>query len=118
MKPFFLIILILITTNLVKAESKLFTLCPLCDQAGEITCPNGYEADCLNANTEMSIPKCIFFNNMYVPGCWQFVGIQKLDLNFDTKMFPPSWMAKVTGGGETYTLNIETVGCKSRDLLQ
>lgn len=111
MRLIFLFLLILFTVSSSSAET-VFYLCPLCDQNGNITCPEGYQADCLNSNIDGSLPRCVFLDSMYTPGCWKFEGIKKIDIGFDLSMFPPSWMAMIEGGGETYTLNRDTVGCK------
>ena|SRR3989338_8216247 len=84
-------------------------VCPLCTNEGKLTCPVGYEAICENEPIE---PKCVFLGNKYIAGCWKFVGVKKLDFDFNSIDFPPSLMIEVIGGGETYTLNRETIGCK------
>src|SRR3989338_9351607 len=90
-----------------------FSLCPLCSRDGQIICPVDYEAGCSNEK-ETSEPKCIFYGDKYVPGCLRFVGIKKLDF----QMFPPSAipgaMIEIIGGGETYELNRELVGCRRK----
>ena len=106
-----LFLLILFTVSSSYAETE-FYLCPLCDQSGNIICPAGYEAGCLNSNVDGSLPKCLFLDGMYAPGCWKFEGIKKIDIGIDPSIFPPSWMAMIEGGGETYTVNKDTVGCK------
>ena len=84
-------------------------VCPLCTNDGKLTCPIGYEATCEGEPIE---PKCIFLEKKYIAGCWKFVGVKKLDFNFNSIDFPPSLMIEVIGGGETYTLNRDTIGCK------
>lgn len=115
MKIFLLIffLLNLSTINLVVvAESRSFNICPLCTSDGAITCPNGFEAACENETSNDTEPKCLFYGNKYVPGCWKFVEVKKLDLNFNLPNMPPSAMIEIIGGGDTYTLNREIIGCK------
>jgi len=95
-----------------KADTSIVNFCPLCSKNGEIICPKGFEAECIEIKGEMSEPRCVFFGNKYISGCWKFVGISKVDLDFFILNLPPSYMIEATGGGETYTLNRETIGCR------
>ena len=95
----------------VSGNEKEYSLCPLCTVDGSVICPEGFEAKCAGKNSHGTKPKCIFLGNKYVPGCWKYVGIEKLDLSFLAKKFPPSLMVEVVGGGEKYTLNREIVKC-------
>ncbi len=95
-----------------QAGIEAFEVSPLCDMNGEIICPVGFEIGCADDISLATQPKCIFYENKYIPGCLKFVGIKKIDLNFEALMLTPSSMIKVIGGGETYTLNREIVGCK------
>lgn len=92
----------------VKAED--FTMCPLCTKEGEITCPNGYAPACNDKVPFNSKPTCIFYGDRFVSGCWKFEKMQKLDLGLD-KLFPGA-KVEIIGGGQTYTLNREIVGCR------
>ena len=92
------------------AKAEDLTICPLCNEEGTITCPLGFKAICLSSDE--SEPKCLFLENRYVSGCWKFIGIKKLDLDIGIQNMPPSTMVKIIGGGETYTLNRETIGCR------
>ena len=103
---FILISLFLNTSNAFALDDDV---CPLCTHEGKLTCPVGYQAICENEPIE---PKCVFLENKYVAGCWKFIGIKKLDFDFNSIDFPPSLMIEVIGGGETYTLNRETIGCR------
>ncbi|MBI1857994.1 MAG: hypothetical protein HYR97_02630 [Candidatus Melainabacteria bacterium] len=94
----------------INSLAEIFDLCPVCTVKGELLCPSGYEAACEQDDTEIHEPKCIFYGNRYVSGCLKFVGVNKLDLNFDTLL--PGSKVELIGGGETYTLNRETVGCR------
>ena len=98
----------------IKAQTQIetFVTCPLCDMNGGIICPNGFEVGCADDLPLVTEPKCIFYEDKYVPGCLKFVGIKKIDLNLEALMLSPSSMIKVIGGGETYTLNREIVGCR------
>ena len=98
----------------VNAQTRIeaFELSPLCDMNGGIICPAGFEVGCADGVSLEIQPKCIFYENKYIPGCLKFVGIKKIDLNFEALMLTPGSMIKVIGGGETYTLNREIVGCK------
>ena len=107
----FFLIFITFNSNAV-ADTSSFTLCPLCSNDGKIICPVGFEAACADNEGEAAEPKCIFLGNKYMPGCWRFVGIKKLDLNLSGLNLPASYMIGVIGGGETYTLNREIIGCK------
>lgn len=89
-----------------------FTLCPLCSQDGKVICPLGFEAACADETPGETEPKCVFLGTKYMPGCWKFVGIKKLDFNIGVLNLPASYMAEVIGGGETYTLNREIIGCR------
>ena len=109
-----ILILLFLITGKAGAQTQLetFELSPLCDMEGGITCPVGFEAGCADELYLETQPKCIFYGKKYIPGCLKFVGIKKIDLNFESLMLTPSSMIKVIGGGETYTLNREIVGCK------
>ena len=98
----------------IKAQTQIeiFVTCPLCDMNGGIICPDGFEVGCADDLSLATEPKCIFYEDKYIPGCLKFVGIKKIDLNFESLMLSPSSMIKVIGGGETYTLNREIVGCR------
>lgn len=89
-----------------------FVVSPLCDINGTIVCPVGYEAGCADESLKSTEPKCIFYNEKFISGCLKFVGVKKIDINFETLMLSPGSMVKIIGGGETYTLNREIVGCK------
>lgn len=113
MRSYFLILFFLILiafANKAFAEQE-FYLCPLCN-GDKVTCPKGFEAACADLVPGETVPKCIFFENKYIPGCWKFVGKKKLDLSLIPANMPPSTMIKVIGGGEIYTLNREIIGCK------
>lgn len=116
MKSVFLLLLFslfVFSTNLTaNSETKPFILCPLCNNDGKIICPSGFEAACQNEIPGDTEPKCILFGKKYMPGCWKFVGIKKLDLDFSGLMLSPSAMVKIIGGGETYTLNRDIIGCR------
>ncbi len=89
-----------------------FELSPLCDSNGALVCPLGYEAGCANGGSLSTEPKCIFYGDKFISGCLKFEKIQKIDLNFENLMLSPGSMIEVIGGGETYTLNREAVGCR------
>ena len=89
-----------------------FVVSPLCDMNGLVTCPLGLKPDCANEEGSSTEPKCIFYGDKFISGCLKFVGMKKIDLNFEALMISPGSMIKVIGGGETYTLNREIVGCK------
>ena len=95
-----------------QAQIETFVTCPLCDMNGGIICTDGFEVGCADDLSLATEPKCIFYEDKYVPGCLKFVGIKKIDLNLEALMLSPSSMIKVIGGGETYTLNREIVGCR------
>ena len=105
------IILFLLAANL-NGVCESFNMCPLCSNQGTLICPSGFEAACQNEIPGDTEPKCILFGKKYMPGCWKFVGIKKLDLGFSGLMLSPTAMVEVIGGGETYTLNREIIGCK------
>ena len=115
-KSFFIFVLCLIVQTLeisyAFANLENFSLCPLCNSEGIIICPAGFKAACANEKPDDTIPKCIFYENKYIPGCWKFIGVNKLDFNFGALKMPPSAMIEIIGGGETYTLNRDIVGCK------
>jgi hypothetical protein len=109
-------LLLLISSELkVFPQSESFFISPLCTIQGEITCPEGFKAACSDEKPEGTIPKCIFLGKNYVPGCWKFIRKQKIDF-----IIPPQGLkelahnatVKITGGGETYNLNRETIGCR------
>ncbi len=108
---FFLVLVICFNVSSALAVSEL-SLCPLCDRAGQIICPEGFEAICSDETANTYEPKCIFYGDKYIPGCWKFVGINKLNFDLMPANMPPSIMIDIIGGGETYTLNREIVGCK------
>lgn len=93
-----------------KAES--FNLCPLCSISGNVICPSGFEPACESEVPYVIEPKCIFYGNKYMPGCFKLVKIEKIDLGLSNLQLSPGTMVEVIGGGETYTLNRETIGCK------
>ena len=108
-----LILLILFTRSVVaQTQADSFELSPLCDVSGAIICPSGFEAGCADGVSLVLQPKCIFYEGKYIPGCLKFEKIEKIDLNFEKLMLSPGSMIEVIGGGETYTLNRETVGCR------
>ena len=109
-----ILILFFLFVSGVNAQTQIetFELSPLCDMNGGITCPIGFEVGCADDASLVTEPKCIFYENKYIPGCLKFVGIKKIDLNLEALMLSPTSMIKVIGGGETYTLNREIVGCK------
>ena len=92
-------------------EMEQIKLCPMCTKEGAIICPFGFKPWC-NSNAQEK-PLCLYYGNKYLPGCFKFVG--KTNLNF---VFPesliPGFTAKVTGGGDTFTLNTDTVSCKKQ----
>ena len=99
----------------IKAQTQIetFVTCPLCDMNGGIICPDGFEVSCLDdLSLATQQPKCIFYGDKYIPGCLKFVGIKKIDLGLEKLMLTPGTMVEVIGGGETYTLNREIVGCR------
>ncbi|MBI2996467.1 MAG: hypothetical protein HYY52_07180 [Candidatus Melainabacteria bacterium] len=98
-----------------RANQEQFYLCPLCTQDGLIVCPDGFEAACSDKSVNNAEPKCILLGQKYIAGCWEFIGIKKVDLNLFPANMPPSLMVNIIGGGETYTLNRETIGCKEID---
>ena len=110
---FYLISLILYCPHAIAFEELLSQVCPLCTMHGIITCPNGLEAACIDEVPGETQPKCLFYENKYVPGCLKFVGIKKLDLNLLPANMPPSIMINIIGGGETYTLNREIIECRA-----
>ena len=110
---FVLVMILLLFTNLIaKGETESFNMCPLCSNQGELICPLGFEAACQNETPGDTEPKCILLEKKYMPGCWKFVGIKKLNLDFSGLMLSPTAMIEVIGGGETYTLNRDIVGCR------
>ena len=94
------------------AESKTFSVSPLCTMDGEIICPNGFQPNCNDETENKTEPKCLFYENKYVPGCWKFIGIEKIDFSLLPLNMPPSTMIEIIGGGEVYTLNRDIVGCR------
>ena len=108
-----LIFLLLFVSDVTaQTELEVFEVSPLCDSKGEVICPVGFEVGCADDPSLATEPKCIFYGNQYIPGCLKFIGIKKIDLNFGALMLTPGSMIEVIGGGETYTLNREIVGCK------
>ena len=109
---FGILVLFFFFVGVVNAQTqiKTFELSPLCDMDGEVICPVGFEVGC--SSKEATEPKCIFYEGRFISGCLQFVGIKKIDLNFEALMVTPGSMIEVIGGGETYTLNREIVGCR------
>lgn len=85
---------------------------PVCSKSGEVVCPDNFSPYCPEDKEIKGTPKCILIGSMFVPGCWIFVGIKKIDLGLEKMMLSPTTMVKVIGGGETYTLNRETIFCK------
>lgn len=85
---------------------------PVCSKSGDIICPDNFSPYCPEDKENKGIPKCVLIGSMFIPGCWQFEGIKKIDLGLEKMMLSPTTMVKVIGGGETYTLNRETVFCK------
>ncbi len=108
---FILLIQILCTSQSI-ASPEAISLCPLCTKEGAVTCPDGFQAICQDETPTVYEPKCIFYENKFIPGCWKFVGINKINFNLSPVNMPPSIMIDVIGGGETYTLNREIIGCK------
>ena len=107
------ILFYLATINqIASTEDGPFFVCPVCSNTGEVLCPPDSTAGCINATPEETVPKCVFLENKYVAGCWKFIGTKKLDFDFTKLNMPPSVMINVIGGGETYTLNRETIGCR------
>jgi len=108
-----LILLFLVVCNS-NAQTQIedFEVSPLCDINGSIICPDGFKVGCADDVSLATEPKCIFYGEKYIPGCLKFIGIKKIDLNLESLMLTPGSMIEVIGGGETYTLNRETVGCK------
>ena len=106
-----LLFLVIDDTN-AQTPIETFEVSPLCDMSGSIICPVGFEAGCVGGISLEVQPKCIFYEDKYIPGCLKFVEVKKIDLNFESLMLSPSSMIKVIGGGETYTLNREIVGCR------
>ena len=95
--------------NFLFARAESFNICPLCLTDGVITCPDGYEPACPEEELK---PKCVFYEKRYVPGCLQFIGLKKIDLGYLKFNLPSSYMVQIVGGGETFTLNREIIGCK------
>ena len=114
MRFFSILILLIFFVSSASAETSIesFIVSPLCDTRGSIICPDGLKADCADESSSSTQPRCIFYGDKYISGCLKFEKIQKIDLNFDALMLTPGSMIKVIGGGETYTLNREIVGCK------
>ena len=106
-----LLVLVVDSTN-AQTQIETFEVSPLCDMNGGIICPVGFEVGCADDISLATQPKCIFYGDKYIPGCLKFVGIKKIDLNLESLMLTPSSMIEVIGGGETYTLNREIVGCR------
>lgn len=112
--PVSLALAFLLNINSAIAEDSIgfFDLYPLCTMEGTLTCPDGFDVACENENPNDTEPRCLFFENKYVPGCWKFVGHKNIDFSLVPKNMPPSTMIKVTGSGGVYTLNRDTIGCK------
>ena len=109
----FLVLFFLVVGSInAQTEIETFVLSPLCDMNGKLTCPDGFEVGCADDLSGVTKPQCIFYEGKYVSGCLKFIGIQKIDLNLEALMISPGSMVKIIGGGETYTLNKETVGCR------
>ena len=89
-----------------------FKLSPLCTTGGEITCPDDYVAACADEVPGDTVPKCILFNDGYIPGCWKFTGHKSLDFSLIPPEFLPSAMVKITSAGDVYTLNRDIIGCQ------
>ena len=64
------------TTN-AQTQIEAFEVSPLCDMNGGIICPEGFEVGCADDASLATEPKCIFYENKYIPGCLKFVGIKK-----------------------------------------
>ena len=111
---FFLILILIFYSFNCKAseETEISTICPLCSYDAKLICPIGFTAICEGEDSHKLEPKCIFYENKYMPGCWKFAGINKINLNLVPANMPPSTMIKIIGGGETYTFNREIIGCK------
>lgn len=110
---FFLLLLIFCFSLPISAlEIGPSSVYPICSKHGEIVCPDDFSPYCPDDKELKSEPKCVLIGSMFVPGCWQFIGIKKIDLGLEKMMLSPTTMVKVIGGGETYTLNRETVFCK------
>ena len=111
-----ILVLFFLIIGSVKAQTEIeaFELSPLCDINGGIICPVDFEVGCADDLSLATEPKCIFYEDKFIPGCLKFVGIKKIDLDFESLMLTPGSMIKVIGGGETYTLNREIVGCKKK----
>ena len=108
-KLFFLVAVSVITFTKANAEADL---CPLCTMDGKITCPAGYKVVCVNETNSDGEPKCIFLSDKFIPGCWKFIGIKKLDFRFNnSNIISKNMKVEIIGGGETYTLNRETISC-------
>lgn len=108
----FFLLVVPLTCSWVLAEGFLFELCPLCTNHGELICPVGYEAGCQNEIEDYTEPRCLFFQGMYIPGCWKYIGTMSLDFSLLPESLPKGAMLEVIGGGEIFTLNREIVGCK------
>ena len=107
-----LLLLLLIFFLPLNLHAESFDLCPLCSMSGDVICPGGFEPACENEVPYSIEPKCVFLENKYVPGCFKFVKVEKREIDFSGWKMPPGAMIEVIGGGETYTLNRETIGCK------
>lgn len=105
---------ILSTDKAVSNIVEQFKLSPLCTVGGEIICPDSYVAACADEVLGDTIPKCILFNNKYIPGCWKFTGHKNIDFSLIPSESFPSAMVKITSAGDVYTLNRDIIGCKEQ----
>lgn len=110
----YLVIIIIVpcSNSLAQNDLESVQVCPLCTSNGKLICPNGFEVFCQNEIPDDTVPNCLFLQNKYTPGCLKYVGKNKLDFGFSKLNLPPTVMINIIGGGETYTLNRETIGCR------
>lgn len=111
----FLLTVFLSTSLIALSQSEQFIISPLCTMQGEIRCPEGFKAACSDEKAEGTIPKCVFLGKNYVPGCWKFIRKQKIDFTIPSeglRAVAHESDVKIIGGGETYNLNRETIGCR------
>ncbi len=102
--------ILLTLASQVDSFAKPDSVYPVCSQGGNLLCPDDFEPACIDK--QFSEPKCILLGSMFIPGCWKFIGIKKIDLGLDKLKMPGSTMVEIIGGGETYTLDREGVFCK------
>ena len=110
--PVLILFFLVVCDSNAQTQIEDFEVSPLCNMSGEIICPDGFKIGCADELSLTTQPKCIFYGEKFIPGCLKFVGMKKVDLNLESLMISPDSMIKVIGGGETYTLNREIVGCK------